>query len=111
MIGRALYPLLCEAGYSEVCVSPRMVYVDSSKPELVEGFTRRMFTAMIEGIREQAVGAGIIEPGDFEACTVSFQWSQRGQRARRADGGGPRCGSPALDDHECRIKEYTICVA
>jgi SAM-dependent methyltransferase len=67
MIGRALYPLLCEAGYSEVCVSPRMVYVDSSKPELVEGFTRRTFTAMIEGVREAAAEAGIIEPGDFEA--------------------------------------------
>jgi SAM-dependent methyltransferase len=66
MIGRALYPLLCQAGYSEVRVSPRMVYVDSSKPELVDGFTRRTFTAMIEGVREQAVGAGIIEPGDFE---------------------------------------------
>ncbi len=67
MIGRQLYPLLCQAGFSEVCVSPRMVYVDSSKPELVEGFTRRTFTAMIEGVREQAVGTGIIEPGDFEA--------------------------------------------
>jgi hypothetical protein len=66
MIGRALYPLLCEAGYSEVCVSPRMVYVDSSEPELVEGFTRRTFTAMIEGVRETAVEAGIIEQGDFE---------------------------------------------
>ncbi|MFZ2472265.1 MAG: methyltransferase domain-containing protein [Methanothrix sp.] len=66
MIGRQLYPLLCQAGFSEVCVSPRMVYVDSSKPELVEGFTRRTFTAMIEGVREAAVGAEIIEPGDFE---------------------------------------------
>jgi len=67
MIGRALYSLLCEAGYSEVCVSPRMVYVDSSKPALVEGFTRRTFTAMIEGVREAAVEAGIIEIGEFEA--------------------------------------------
>jgi len=67
MIGRELYPLLCQAGFSEVSVSPRMVYVDSSKPELVEGFTRRTFTAMIEGVREAAVEAGIIELGDFEA--------------------------------------------
>ncbi|NTV28288.1 MAG: SAM-dependent methyltransferase, partial [Methanothrix sp.] len=41
--------------------SPRMVYVDSSKPELVEGFTKKTFTAMIEGIRESAIKAGIIE--------------------------------------------------
>lgn len=66
MIGRQLYPLLCQAGFSEVSVSPRMVYVDSSKPELVEGFTRRTFTAMIEGVREQAVESGITEQGDFE---------------------------------------------
>jgi len=66
MIGRQLYPLLCQAGFSEVSVSPRMVYVDSSKPKLVEGFTRRTFTAMIEGVREAALGAGIIEPRVFE---------------------------------------------
>ncbi len=61
MIGRELYPLLQSAGYSSICVSPRMVYVDSSKPELVEGFTKKTFTAMIEGVRESAIKAGIIE--------------------------------------------------
>jgi hypothetical protein len=43
-----------------------MVYVDSSKPDLVEGFTRNTFTAMIEGVREPALKAGIIEPDLFE---------------------------------------------
>jgi hypothetical protein len=43
-----------------------MVYVDSSKPELVEGFTRKTFTAMIEGVRESAVSAGIVEPEIFD---------------------------------------------
>jgi SAM-dependent methyltransferase len=47
LIGRSLYPLLVTAGYAEVRVSPRMVYVDSSKPELVDGFTKKTFTAMI----------------------------------------------------------------
>ena len=61
MIGRELYPLLQSAGYNSIHVSPRMVYVDSSKPELVEGFTKKTFTAMIEGIRESAIKAGIIE--------------------------------------------------
>ena len=61
MIGRELYPLLQSAGYSSIHVSPRMVYVDSSKPELVEGFTKKTFTAMIEGVRESAIKAGIIE--------------------------------------------------
>lgn len=65
-IGRALYPLLREAGLRDVVVSPRMVYADSSKPELVEGFTKRTFTAMIEGIRERAVRSGLMSEVDFE---------------------------------------------
>jgi len=43
-----------------------MVYVDSGKPELVEGFTKKTFTAMIEGVRSQALQAGLIEPQIFE---------------------------------------------
>lgn len=66
MIGRELYPLLCQAGYDRVSVSPRMVYVDSSRPELVEGFTKKTFTAMIEGVREAAIQAGIIDEKLFE---------------------------------------------
>jgi len=66
MIGRELYPLLRQAGFNSVRVSPRMVYVDSSKPELVEGFTKKTFTAMTEGIRESAIKAGIIEQHVFE---------------------------------------------
>jgi len=66
LIGRELYPLLTSASYRDVGVSPRMVYVDSSKPELVEGFTKKTFTAMIEGVRENAIKAGMIEERDFE---------------------------------------------
>ena len=66
MIGRELYPLLRQAGFNSVRVSPRMVYVDSSKPELVEGFTKKTFTAMTEGIRDSAIKAGIIEQHVFE---------------------------------------------
>lgn len=67
LIGRQLYPLLAEAGFDAVHVSPRMVYVDSSRPDLVDGFTRKTFTAMIEGIRESAIAAGLIEPEIFDA--------------------------------------------
>ena len=66
MIGRELYPLLRQAGFHSVRVSPRMVYVDSSKPELVDGFTKKTFTAMIEGVREAAINAEIIEQQVFE---------------------------------------------
>jgi SAM-dependent methyltransferase len=67
LIGRQIYPLLVEAGFEAVRVSPRMVYVDASRPALVDGFTRKTFTAMIEGIRESALAAGLIEPARFDA--------------------------------------------
>ena len=67
LIGRQLYPLLVEAGFDAVRISPRMVYVDSSRPDLVDGFTRKTFTAMIEGIRESAISAGLIAAESFDA--------------------------------------------
>jgi ubiquinone/menaquinone biosynthesis C-methylase UbiE len=66
-IGRELYPLLSAAGFCAVRVSPRMVYVDSSKPQLVEGFTKNTFTAMIEGIGKPSIEAGLIEGKTFDA--------------------------------------------
>jgi SAM-dependent methyltransferase len=66
LIGRRLYPLLKEARFEDIRVSPRMVYADASKPELVDGFTRRTFTAMIEAVREPALGAGLIEAARFD---------------------------------------------
>jgi SAM-dependent methyltransferase len=66
MIGRELYPLLTAAGFSDARVSPRMVYVDSTKPKLVEGFTKKTFTAMIEGVREAALEARLVDPEVFD---------------------------------------------
>ena len=65
-IGRELYPLVTQAGFDAVRVSPRMVYVDSSRPHLVEMFTRRTFAAMIEGVREDALKAGLISAQRFD---------------------------------------------
>ncbi|MBV9138984.1 MAG: methyltransferase domain-containing protein [Hyphomicrobiales bacterium] len=67
LIGRQLYPLMLEAGLQGVRVSPRMVYVDGSRPDLIDGFTRKTFTAMIEGVREPAIKAGLIAPEIFDA--------------------------------------------
>lgn len=66
LIGRSLYPLLVAAGYRDVGVSPRLVYVDASKPELVDGFTRKTFTAMIEGVRQSAIDANLTDPATFD---------------------------------------------
>jgi SAM-dependent methyltransferase len=65
-IGRELYPILQKAGFSSIQVSPRMVYVDSSKPQLVEGFTKNTFTAMIEGVREPSIQSGLIDAKTFD---------------------------------------------
>ncbi|MBN1321502.1 MAG: methyltransferase domain-containing protein [Thermoleophilia bacterium] len=67
-IGRELYPLMTGAGFEAVHVSPRMVYVDWSRPELVDGFTKKTFTAMIEGVREPVIKAGLMGPEDFDAA-------------------------------------------
>jgi SAM-dependent methyltransferase len=80
LIGRQLYPLIVEAGFDAVRVSPRMVYVDSSRPDLVDGFTRRTFIAMIEGIREAAIAADLIEAETFDAGVQALH------RTTEADG-------------------------
>lgn len=67
LIGRTLYPLLAGAGFSDIHVSPRMVYVDASRPRLIDGFTRRTFTAMVEGVRERALTSGLIDEETWHA--------------------------------------------
>lgn len=66
LIGRELYPLLVSAGFKSVSVSPRMVYADASRPEQVNGFTRKTFIAMVEGVRETAIRQGLITESDWK---------------------------------------------
>jgi len=65
LIGRQLYPLLKKSNYDNVNVSPRMVYVDSSKPYFVEGFTKNTFIAMVEGVKEQSMRSGLMGEADW----------------------------------------------
>lgn len=65
LVGRQLFPLLTGAGFAGVSVSPRMVYVDGSRPDLIDAFTRKTFTAMIDGVRGAAVSAGLIDDATF----------------------------------------------
>jgi len=53
-------------GLSDISVSPLMVYVDASKPQLVEGFIKNTFTAMIEGVGEKAIKKGIANRSNFK---------------------------------------------
>ncbi|WP_163513516.1 L-histidine N(alpha)-methyltransferase [Fodinicola acaciae] len=66
LIGRRLWPLLTDAGFDEVLVRPRTVYVDPSRPALVDGFTRNTFTAMIAAVRDDAIAAGLSTAADFD---------------------------------------------
>jgi len=66
LIGREIYPLLYKAGFSDCLVSPRMVYVDSSKPFLVEGFIKNTFTAMIEGVEKDALNNSLIDKYEWD---------------------------------------------
>lgn len=65
-IGRQLYPLFTEVGLTEVSVSPRMVYADASRPALVDGFIKKTFTAMVEGVRGDAIGAELMDADSFD---------------------------------------------
>ena len=102
MAGRELYPLLRAAGFDSIHVSPRMGYVDSSRPELVEGFTKKTFTAMIEGVRRPAIEARMVEPDVFDKgindlhqtagpdgvfCYTFFKAVARRSRAAASTGG------------------------
>ncbi|MBN1431214.1 MAG: SAM-dependent methyltransferase, partial [Methanomicrobiaceae archaeon] len=66
LIGRRLFPLLKSAGFEEVSVSPKTVYVDSSRPALVEGFTKKTFTAMVEGVGEDVISSGMMDRGEWD---------------------------------------------
>ena len=66
LIGRRLYPLLRSAGLRELRVTPRMVYCDATRPELMEGFVKKTIIPMVEGVREQALAWGLIDPATWE---------------------------------------------
>lgn len=65
-IGRELYPLFQSIELSDISISPRMIYVDASRPRLVEGFIKNTFTSMIEGIGEKAIRQGLADRLTFE---------------------------------------------
>lgn len=66
LIGRTLYPLLQQAGFKDATVSPRQVYADASRPDWVDGFTRKTFIAMVQGVRQQVLDSGFMEAAEWE---------------------------------------------
>ncbi len=61
LIGRELYPLLDQAGYSDISVEPRVVYADASRPGMLDGFVKKTIIPMVEGVRDQAFAENMID--------------------------------------------------
>jgi SAM-dependent methyltransferase len=60
LIGRRLYPLLKQAGFRDISVIPRPVYAGEGRPRMVDGFTKKTYIAMVEGVKKQALDFGLI---------------------------------------------------
>ncbi|TDC76401.1 methyltransferase domain-containing protein [Actinomadura sp. 7K507] len=80
LIGRRLRPLLAGAGYGGVTVSPRTMYADGSRPDLARAFTLDTFTAMVEGVGDEAVAAGLSTSADWDRGVAALH------RAAEPDG-------------------------
>lgn len=65
-IGRRLYPLMRAAGFAGISVRAIPVCVNAGTPGLIKGFTEQTFIAMVEGVRERALAAGMVTPGEWE---------------------------------------------
>lgn len=61
LIGRELGNLLADAGFVDITVSPRLTYASSAIPGSSEA-VKRIFIAMIEGVREPAIAGGLTDP-------------------------------------------------
>ncbi|MDQ4115757.1 MAG: methyltransferase type 11, partial [Actinomycetota bacterium] len=74
LIGSRVPDLLAEAGFAGVTASERPVAVeaDTSSPDLVDALVRRTFTAMIAGVREPAISAGMVTPEQFDAGVIDL---------------------------------------
>ncbi|MGW7485662.1 methyltransferase domain-containing protein [Streptomyces sp. NPDC054786] len=66
LLGRELQPMLTRAGFREMVIRPRTVYADRTRPSLVDGFTRKTFIAMVESVRDDALGAGLTTAADWD---------------------------------------------
>lgn len=65
LIGRELERLLADAGFAGISVSPRQVYASPSIPASSEA-VKRIFIAMVEGVREQAIAAGLLDAEEWD---------------------------------------------
>lgn len=65
-IGRKLYPLFENSGLKDITVLPKTVYVDSSRPDWEQGFTKKTFIDMVNGVKVQAVSQNMMTDQDWD---------------------------------------------
>jgi len=65
LIGRELGHLLADAGFMDITVSPRQTYASPAIPGSSEA-VKRIFIAMIEGVREAAIAEGLSETKEWD---------------------------------------------
>jgi SAM-dependent methyltransferase len=66
LIGRQLFPSVGQAGFRDVRVSPRMVYMDRSHPDLTDMFVRKTIIPMVEGVKQPALEMSLINPATWD---------------------------------------------
>ena len=80
LIGRRLHPLLAAAGFASVDVAARTVHAVGGSPGPADTFTRKTFTAMVDGVRDAAIAEGLATASDFATAVRDLD--------RTADAGG-----------------------
>ncbi len=66
LIGRQLFPLLLQAGFRDIRASPRMVYIDQSKPELMDNFVNKTIIPMVVGVKANALEIGFTDKTSWD---------------------------------------------
>jgi len=66
LIGRRLHSVVTAAGAVDPAVSPRMVYADSSRPDVMEAFVEKTIVPMVEGVEEEALARGYMTASSWE---------------------------------------------
>ncbi|MBD3322699.1 MAG: methyltransferase domain-containing protein [Chitinivibrionales bacterium] len=60
-IGRRLYPLIADAGFTVQDVSPRWVYGDAGKKQILDGMVNRIIVPMVQTGRDAMLKQGLVD--------------------------------------------------
>lgn len=64
--GRSLYPLFAAAGFTQLVVAPRLLYVDGRDGGAGHAFIQETFVPMLEAVGPRVIDEGIIDSNTFQ---------------------------------------------